>query len=323
MTSMTKTSMTKPTERPASAGREGRSKFRLSEKTREALTGYLLILPLFFGVTILFFYPIARSIELSFMKTGIFSGETFVGLAQYKRLFSDPQTWVATRNTFIYALVALFEIPIAVFFATLLHSKNLKFLSGYRVFFFLPVVTLPSAIGMIWALMYNGDFGIVNYVSGLFGAPKISWLTTPYVVIIAVAFVGIWMGLGRSIILILAGLQTVPKELHEAAEIDGAGPIRQFFDVTLPMISPTVFLVAVLNVIASMQVFDLIFIMINPDTNPIYREAQTLVVYFYEVGFIDSNRGYAAAISIFLLVIIMAITGLQFWLQRRWVNYDR
>ncbi|MEP3277227.1 MAG: sugar ABC transporter permease [Stappiaceae bacterium] len=297
--------------------------FRLSEKMREALTGYFLILPLFIGVTILFFYPIGRSFELSFMQTGVFKGETFAGLKQYRQLLSDPQMWVATRNTFIYAGVALLEIPIAVFFATLLHTKNLAFLSGYRLLFFLPVVTLPSAIGMIWTLMYNGDFGIINQVLGSVGIPKISWLTTPVVVIVAVAFVGIWMGLGKSIILVLAGLQTVPRELHEAASIDGAGPIRQFFDVTLPLISPTIFLVAVLNIIASMQVFDLVFIMINPETNPIYREAQTLVVYFYEVGFIDSNRGYAAAITIFLLALIMIITGVQFWLQRKWVNYER
>lgn len=310
------------TSRPSPGGREV-NRLKISEKTREALTGYLMILPLFIGVTILFFYPIARSFELSFMKTGIFRGETFIGLTQYYTLFSDPQMWVATRNTFIYAFIALLEIPIAVFFATLLHTKNLKFLSGYRLMFFLPVVTLPSAVGMIWTLMYNGDFGIINYVLSLAGIPKISWLTTPIVVIVAVAFVGIWMGLGKSIILVLAGLQTVPKELHEAAAIDGAGPIRQFFGVTLPLISPTIFLVAVLNIIASMQVFDLIFIMINPDTNPIYKEAQTLVVYFYETGFINSNRGYAATISIVLLAIIMVITAIQFWLQRRWVNYDR
>ncbi len=303
--------------------RRGGPAFHISERTREAITGYVLILPLFIGVTILFFYPIARSFELSFMQTGVFKGETFAGLKQYRHLFSDPQMWVATRNTFIYAGVALLEIPIAVFFATLLHTKNLAFLSGYRLMFFLPVVTLPSAIGMIWTLMYNGDFGIINQVLNVMGIPKISWLTTPIVVIVAVAFVGIWMGLGKSIILILAGLQTVPKELQEAAAIDGAGPVRRFFDVTLPLISPTIFLVAVLNVIASMQVFDLVFIMINPETNPIYREAQTLVVYFYEVGFIDSNRGYAAAITIFLLAVIMAITGVQFWLQKRWVNYDR
>lgn len=295
----------------------------ISERTREALTGYILILPLFIGVSILFFYPIARSFELSFMQTGIFKGETFAGLKQYKQIFDDPQMWVATRNTFIYAGVALLEIPIAVFFAVLLHTKNLAFLSGYRLLFFLPVVTLPSAIGMIWTLMYNGDFGIINQTLGWFGISGISWLTTPIVVIIAVALVGIWMGLGKSIILVLAGLQTVPKELHEAASIDGAGPVRQFFDVTLPLISPTIFLVAVLNVIASMQVFDLVFIMINPETNPIYREAQTLVVYFYEVGFIDSNRGYAAAISIILLAIILLITGAQFWLQKKWVSYDR
>jgi len=312
--------MSNVSQKPVRPSQGGRT-FRMSEKTREALTGYILIAPLFIGVAILFFYPIARSFELSFMKTGIFRGETFTGLAQYQRMFNDPQMWVATRNTFIYAAIALIEIPIAVFFAALLHTKNLKFLSGYRLLFFLPVVTLPSAIGIIWTLMYNGDFGVINYVLSSVGIPKISWLTTPIVVIVAVAFVGIWMGLGKSIILVLAGLQTVPKELHEAAAIDGAGPIRQFFGVTLPLISPTIFLVAVLNVIASMQVFDLIFIMINPDTNPIYREAQTLVVYFYEQGFINSNRGYAAAISIYLLTIIMAITGIQFWLQRKWVHY--
>lgn len=313
---------TSQSPRLASLGR-GDPIIRLSERTKEALTGYILILPLFIGVTILFFYPIARSFELSFMQTGVFKGETFAGLKQYRQLFSDPQMWVATRNTFIYAAVALLEIPLAVFFATLLHTKNLTFLSGYRLLFFLPVVTLPSAIGMIWTLMYNGDFGIINQILSLVGIPKISWLTTPILVIVAVAFVGIWMGLGKSIILVLAGLQTVPRELLEAASIDGAGPIRRFFDVTLPLISPTIFLVAVLNLIASMQVFDLVFIMINPETNPIYREAQTLVVYFYEMGFIDSNRGYAAAITIFLLCVIMAITGLQFWLQKKWVNYER
>lgn len=308
-------------ERPASAGR--RRPRRISERWREALTGYLFILPLFIGVSVLFFYPIARSFELSFMKTGLFRGETFIGFAQYKALFSDPQMWKALRNTFLFALVGLLEIPIAVFFAALLHTKGLRLASGYRLMFFLPVVTLPSAIGMIWTLMYGADFGIINQVLGVFGVPRISWLTTPVVVIVAVAIVSIWAGLGKSIVLILAGLQTVPAELREAASIDGAGPIRQFFDVTLPLISPTVFLVAVLNVIASLQVFDLLFIMVNPDSNPVFSEAKTLVYYFYEAGFIKANRGYAAAIAVFLLAVIMAVTGLQFWLQRKWVHYAR
>ncbi len=309
-----------PSPRPVKTGRGTRF---LTERRAEALTGYLFILPLFFGVSVLFFYPIIRSFELSFMQTGIFRGETFVGLKQYKQIFADPQFWKALRNTVIFTGVAILEIPIAVFFATLLHAKGLRFVAGYRLIFFLPVVTLPSAVGMIWILLYNSDFGVINQFLGLFGIPKIYWLTTPIVVIVATAFVGIWMGVGKSIVLILAGLQTVPSELHEAASIDGASPIRQFFDVTLPLISPTIFLVAVLNVIASLQVFDLIFIMINPETNPIFAEAKTVVYYFYEKGFVEYNRGYAAAISVALLVLIMSVTGVQFWLQRRWVHYDR
>jgi multiple sugar transport system permease protein len=309
--------------RPARARRGGILKRLKSERGREALTGYLFILPLFFGVSVLFFYPIARSFELSFMKTGVFRGETFVGLAQYEKLISDPNMWKALRNTFIYAGVALFEIPIAVFFAALLNTRGLRFVSGYRLLFFVPVVTLPSAIGMIWILMYGADFGVINQVLGVFGIPRVSWLTTPILVMVAVAIVGIWAGLGKSIVLVLAGLQTVPGEVREAAAIDGAGPIRQFFDITLPMISPTVFLVAVLNVIASLQVFDLLFIMVNPYSNPIFDEAKTIVYYFYEQGFMESNRGYAAAVSVFLLALIMSITGLQFWLQRKWVHYAR
>lgn len=300
----------------------GANRFRLSERSREAITGYLFILPLFLGVTVLFFYPIFRSVELSFMKTGIFKGETFVGLSQYQKLIQDPLMWKALRNTFIYAAVGLLEIPIAIFFAALLHTKGLKFISGYRLFFFLPVVTLPSAIGMIWMLLYNADFGIINQTLSLVGIGTIYWLTTPVLVIVSVAIVGIWAGLGKSIVLILAGLQTVPAELHEAAAIDGAGPIRQFFGITLPLITPTIFLVSVLNVIASLQVFDLIFIMINSQ-NPIFTEAHTIVYYFFETGFTDSNRGYAAAISVFLLAVIMIFTGLQFWLQKKWVKYDR
>jgi multiple sugar transport system permease protein len=307
--------------RPALAGRDGAP--LLSERVKEALTGYLFILPLFLGVAVLFFYPIGRSVHLSLMETGVFRGETFAGLKQYERLFADPEFWRSVRNSVLYAVVGLLEIPLAVFFATLLHTRNLKFLSGYRVLFFLPVVTLPSAVGMIWRYLYNADFGAINQAMSLFGIPKIYWLSTPIVVIIAVAIVGIWAGLGKSIIIVLAGLQTVPRELHEAASIDGAGPIRRFFDITLPMISPTIFLVAVLNVIASLQVFDLVFIMINPGTNPVFSDSMTMVYYFYEKGFIDYNRGYAAAISVALLVLIMSVTGLQFWLQRRWVHYDR
>ncbi|MET4783159.1 sugar ABC transporter permease [Glaciihabitans sp. UYNi722] len=292
------------------------------DRRYEALTGYLMILPLFAGVSVLFFYPIGRSIYLSFTKTGIFRGETFVGLAQYQQLLGDSQFWASVAHTLLYALISLAAIPIAVFFAALLNVKGLRFRSFYRVLFFLPVVTMPVAVGMIWKYLFNSDFGVVNQVIGLIGIPKVAWLSQPIVVVVAIAIVGLWASLGLNIILMLSGLQTVPNDVMEAASLDGAGAVRRFMSVTLPLVTPTIFLIAVLNVIASLQVFDLVLIMIGPNSSSI-NSASTIVYYFYEVGFIQSNRGYAAAISVALLVLTMVVTAAQFRLQRRWVNYDR
>ncbi|WP_312366464.1 sugar ABC transporter permease [Ensifer sp.] len=308
-----------PTAPCATARRSG-ARFELSERHREAMTGYLLILPLFVGVAVLYFYPILRSFELSFMQTGVFRGETFVGLKHYRHLVEDPTMWRALGNSLLYALVGLLEVPLAIVFAALLNTPRLKYLSVYRVLFFLPVVTMPAAVGMVWQLLYNVDYGPINQGLMMLGIPPVAWLTEPGIVIVAVAMVGIWSGLGQSIILILSGLQTVPHDLHEAAELDGAGPVQRFFHVTLPMISPTIFLVAVLNVIKSLQVFDLMYIMVGPK-NPVFNDAQTIVTYFFEVGFVEHNRGYAAAIVVSLLGMIMLTTAVQFRLQKKWVHY--
>lgn len=308
-----------PGARPAQSG-SWRAAISLSERQREALTGYLFILPLFAGVTVLYFYPIIRSFELSLMQTGVFKGETFVGLKHYKHLIEDPMMWRALGNSVLYAIVGLLEVPLAILFASLLNTPGLRFLSFYRVLFFLPVVTMPAAVGMVWQLLYNIDYGPINQGLGAIGIPPVSWLTQPIVVVIAVAMVGIWSGLGQSIILILSGLQTVPQDLHEAAELDGAGPVQRFFRITIPLISPTIFLVAVLNVIKSLQVFDLMYIMVSPK-NPVFDQSQTIVTYFFEIGFVEHDRGYAAAIVVSLLGLIMIITALQFYLQKRWVHY--
>lgn len=305
---------------PRATARRSEARFELTERHREAMTGYLLILPLFVGVAVLYFYPILRSFELSFMQTGVFRGETFVGLKHYRQLVEDPTMWRALGNSLLYALVGLLEVPLAIVFAALLNTPRLRYLSVYRVLFFLPVVTMPAAVGMVWQLLYNVDYGPINQGLMMLGIPPVAWLTEPGIVIVAVALVGIWSGLGQSIILILSGLQTVPHDLHEAAELDGAGPIQRFFYITLPMISPTIFLVAVLNVIKSLQVFDLMYIMVGPK-NPVFNDAQTIVTYFFEVGFVEHNRGYAAAIVVSLLGMIMLTTAVQFRVQKKWVHY--
>ncbi|TDT74704.1 multiple sugar transport system permease protein [Arthrobacter sp. AG258] len=290
-------------------------------RRQEAIAGLLFIAPLFAGVTVLNFYPIVRNTYLSLTKTGVFTGETFIWLDQYIKLFQDPQMWQAVLNTLLYGVIGLLGIPISVVIAGLLNRPGLRFQSGYRVLYFLPVVTMPVAIAMIWKLLYNGDYGLINQFLGIFGAPNIQWLTDPRFVIAAIGLVGVWASIGHHVVLILAGLQGVPDELLEAATLDGASPMRRFFSISVPITSPTIFLVSVLTVIGSLQTFDLVFIMMGP-ANPAIESAQTIVYYFYEHGVILHDRGYAAAIVTILLLLTMSLTAVQFALQKRWVHYE-
>jgi multiple sugar transport system permease protein len=181
-------------------------------------------------------------------------------------------------------------------------------------------VTLPVAIAMIWRFIYNGDFGLLNWVLALFGVPRNYWVADPNVAIYAIAVVGIWMSLGTNVIILGAGLSGVPPELVEASSLDGASRLRQFFSITLPLLSPSIFFVSVLSVISSLQMFDLIFVMIGQG-NPALPGSETIVYLFYEKAFVQSDQGYGAAIAIVLLMIIMAATAVQFRLQKRWVFY--
>ncbi|MFF8478922.1 carbohydrate ABC transporter permease [Streptomyces sp. NPDC015414] len=308
---------------PATADRGGGTVPPRDRRTvaarREAAAGYLFILPLFLGVTAFCFYPLVRNLYLSTTRTGIFTGQTFVGADQYQRLLGDGEFWRSLINTFAYAGIALLGIPVSLVVAGLLNQRGLRFLSAYRVVYFLPVVTMPVAVGMIWKLLYNGDYGVLNQLLGTVGLDGAQWLSGPHLVIVAIGLVGVWSGIGHHVVLILAALQNVPRDLLEAATLDGAGPVRRFRSVSVPLISPTLFLVSVLTVIGAMQTFDLVLIMMGT-SNPATESAQTIVYYFFQQALIHHDRGYAAAIATALLVVNMVLTGAQFTLQRKWVH---
>lgn len=306
---------------PAPPGRSaGGSAASRQRKRQEMVAGYLFILPLFAGTALFYFYPIFRTIYLSFNETGFFFGEEWVGLGQYERLIQDPDFWGALGNSFVYAGISLLGIPIALLFAVMLNQKGLRFKSTYRLLFFLPVVTMPVSVGMMWALMYNGDFGVINQMLGLIGIDGPSWLTSSSTALVAVSVVGVWSILGQNVVILLAGLQSVPNELLEAAALDGAGAVRRFWNVTLPLLSPTTFFVSIITLINALQAFDLIYVMIGPN-NPAIKSAQTVVYYFFSEGFYSHNRGYAAAIVCVLFLITLALTAIQFRLQKKWVHY--
>jgi len=277
--------------------------------------------PTALGLAVFYLWPTVRTLIISFTKSGPFGGAEWIGFENYVPLFQDPELLGALRNTAVYTVIALIGIPLAVGIAALLNTTGLKGRSAYRTLYFIPVVTMPAAIALVWRMIYNGDYGVLNVALGAVGIEGRSWLTDPNTALVAIAVVGIWAGLGTNIVIFLAGLQGIPDTIMEAADLDGAGPVRKFFSITIPLLSPSIFFVSVISVIGALQVFDLIYMMLGR-SNPAMPNTRTVVYLFYEAGFLDNDRGYAAAVAFLLLLIILVLTIVQFRLQKKWVHYE-
>ena len=288
----------------------------------EFLWGWLFLLPTMTGLIILNIIPIFQTIYQSFFKTGAFGkGNVFIGLGNYSKLLQDGTVWQALWNTFKYALVEVpFSIAIALVLAVILNGK-IKGRSIWRTIYFLPMVAAPAAVAMVWRWLYNSEFGLINHLLNRIGLSSVNWISDPGIAYISVAIVGIWSVIGYNMVLFFAGLQEIPRDYYEAAEIDGAGGVKQFFYITLPLISPTMFFVTVTRVIGAMQVFDSIYMMMEK-SNPALVKAQSLVYLFYKYSFVEGNKGYGSAIVMLLLLVILLITVIQLLCQKKWVNYN-
>lgn len=283
-----------------------------SRQKNECIWGWAFILPTMIGLIVLNIYPIFKTIIESFYKTGDFGrGNIFIGLQNYKTILGDPTIWQALLNTFKYAIVEVpFSIAIALVLAVLLNRKMVG-RAAYRTIFFLPMVAAPAAIAMVWRWLYNSEFGLLNHILGT----KTNWISNPSIAVFSVAVIGVWSILGYNMVLFLAGLQDIPKDYYEASSIDGANGIYQFFHITIPLLSPTIFFVAITRVIGGLQVFDLIF-MVMDKNNPALYKTQSLVYLFYQESFVNNNKGMGSAIVVFLLIIIMIITVIQMQMQK-------
>ena len=288
----------------------------LAEK-REQRWAYLMIAPTILGLLVLNYYPLIDTIRLSFSRTQTFGKSTFNGIENYVTMFSTPEFWKATWNTVLFCILTVpVGIAIALLVAVLLNAK-VKFKSGFRAIYFLPMVVAPAAVAMVWRWMYNGQYGIINTILG----KPINWLTDPKTAVIACAIVAIWSALGYDAVLLMSGLQNISKTYYEAADIDGASRVRQFFSITLPMISPTLFVTLIMRLMASLKVYDLIYMMIDT-SNPVLPDVQSLMYLFYREAFVAGNKGYASAICIWTIALIGIVTAIQFIGQKKWVNYE-
>ncbi len=277
-----------------------------------------MIAPTLIGTLVFWFWPAIYSIYLGFLKSENFGlVNHWVGLRNYEKLWGDEEFWQNLRNTLFY--VALFvpaTIVLSTFFAVLLNSK-IKGQSAYRVIFFLPQVTMPAAAAMVWVVLFAQDYGILNYVLGT----HVSWLSDPRFAMYSVVLVGVWAAIGFNMLLILAGLQGIPRTLYEAGEIDGAVRFAKFRYITLPLLTPTLFFTSIVLIIGATQVFDAIYLLIGK-TNVALPTVRSLVYAYYQNSFVYYDQNYGAVIVNVLLLINLILTGLQFLFQKKWVVYD-
>lgn len=289
-----------------------------SRQKNEFLWGWAFILPTMIGLIVLNIYPIIKTIYESFFKTGDFGrGNIFVGVSNYQKVLIDPVVWQSLLNTFKYAIV---EVPLSLIIALVLAvllNRKMKGRTVYRTIFFLPMVAAPAAIAMVWRWLFNSEFGLLNNVFGT----HVNWISNPNIAVFSIGIIGVWSIIGYNMVLFLSGLQEIPKDYYEASNIDGASGIYQFFHITVPLLSPTIFFVTVTRVISALQVFDLIF-MVMDRNNPALNKTQSLVYLFYQYSFVQNNKGLGSTIVVVLLAIIMLITVFQMKAQKKWVYYS-
>ena len=284
----------------------------------KAWAPYFFILPFFLIYATFLIYPVFSALRLSFYESAGFGGDTFTGLGNYIKLAHDERYLTALKNTTIYALASVFILsPLALLVAIAIRSfvvPTQTFKSFYRVVFFLPFITSFVVIALVFGLVFNDDFGLLNAGLRAVGLPTVDWLRNTAVALPSIILVGIWTFLGINALYFLAGLQNIPDEVIEAAAIDGAGRVQTFWHVTLPLLRPVIVFVVVQATIFSYQIFELPFLLTGGGPSD---ATLTLAVYLYEVGFRDFNRGYAAAIGYSMAVIAIVLAAVQLLVARR------
>ena len=291
---------------------------RTAAARNEARWAWAFILPTMLGLIILNFYPAVDTVIQSFHKTGDFGmGNKWVGLENYKNVLGSSETWQSLLNTIKYAIIEVpFGVAIALVLAVFL-NKKLKGTSTFRTIFFLPMVCAPAAVAMVWKWLYNQQFGLLN---NLFKT-NIAWISDPNLAWISIGVIGVWSVIGYNMVLFISGLQEIPGDYYEAAAIDGATGIKQFFKITVPLLSPTTFFIVQTRLIGALTVFDLMF-MVMDKTNVALQKTQSIVYLFYDYAFTKSNKGYGAAIVMVLVAFIMVVTFIMQRAEKKLVFYN-
>ena len=284
---------------------------------KDKVEPYIYLLPFMLFLIVFTIYPVINVFILSFKENYSYLRGTFDGwsLENYKEVLSDDKFKQSMINTFLYVLfVVPISTAIATFIAHLLNQK-IKGIAFFQTAFFMPMVTSITAVGLIWRFMYNKKYGVFNYFLSLFGVEPIGWLTDSAWSLVALVIFGIWNILPFTIILLLAGMQNIDEMYYTAAKVDGAKPAKIFFRITVPLLSPTIFLVSIMNTISSFKVFSELFPLFNGKPGP-YFNLYT-VVYYIRYAMMEKRKyGYAAAAAVILFICIMIFTFIELLIKK-------
>lgn len=280
------------------------------------LTPYLFLLPAILVLALTVFWPALHAFYLSFTQYNITELPSWIGWQNYQRLFADQIFWQTLGNTLLYLICVVPILVIAPLGLAILVNRKLLGMYGFRAAYYVPVVISMVVAGLAWKWLY-AENGLLNQLIHLLGWPPIPWLTDKYLAIFSVMLVTIWKGLGYYMVVYLAGLQSIPAEIYEAAAIDGSEGLRQHWDITLPLMRPYLVLVSVISAISATKVFEEVYIMTQGGPR---NSSKTIVYYVYEQAFQELEISYACTIGLALFLVILVLSILQISVQNMTEN---
>lgn len=285
----------------------------------EARWGYLMVSPYILGMVVFVIGPVIAAVFISFTQYSILAPPKWIGLDNYKELMSDDTYWQAFRNTLYFTVLFVPTLTIVSLLLASALKQTIRGISWIRTSFFIPVVSSWVAVSLLWYWIYNPKFGLLNYILRSVGLPALGWLSDEKLVIPCLALVAVWKGAGYMMVILLAGLKGIPEQLYEAAVIDSASKWQQFRHITIPLLSPTLFLVIIIAMLWSVNAFDQVYVMTQGGPN---KASMVLGLYLYNEAFVFYRMGYASVIAWSMFAILLVISGIQFATQKKWVHYN-
>jgi len=284
---------------------------------RTDLAGYLFVAPFLLAYVAFLIFPVLLGLRMSLYNASLVAADSqFLGLANYRDLFGDPNFWSSLWHTILFTLLSTPPLVVLAFIFALLANRAIPARWFFRLSFFAPWVLPSSVVALIWIWIYQPGFGLINSYLVMLGLPEVAWLPDESVAMISVVIATVWWTLGFNFVLYLAGLQEIPQEIYDAAAVDGAGPLSQVRWITIPMLTRTTVLVITLQIFASLNVFDQIYIM-NTTGGLNYTATRPIIQYIYEQGFTSYRVGFASAISYVFFLLVLVVGLAQFAVASR------